>query len=124
MDGFVTEPGSTFLVSQYVVHRDPRYFERPEVFDPARWTPGFRAQLPRFAYFPFGGGPRVCIGEPFAWTEGTLALATLAQEWTATHVPDHRVALLPRITLRPRYGMQMTVRRRNPGSDESRAKAL
>ncbi len=112
IDGYVAPAGSTFLVSQWVVHRDSRYFDRPEVFDPDRWTPSFRAKLPRFAYFPFGGGPRVCIGEPFAWMEGTLALAVLAQAWSARHVPGHTVALLPRITLRPRYGMQMILRKR------------
>lgn len=101
-------------MSQWVLHHDPRYFDRPDVFDPDRWTPEFRTKLPRFAYFPFGGGPRVCIGEPFAWMEGTLALATLAQGWQARHVPDHPVALLPRITLRPRYGMQMVLARRSP----------
>ncbi len=112
IDGYVVPPGSTVLVSQWIMHHDPRYFERPDVFDPDRWTPEFRAKLPRFAYFPFGGGPRVCIGEPFAWMEGTLALATLAKDWQARHVAGHPVDLLPRITLRPRYGMRMTLRRR------------
>ncbi len=118
IDGYVAPPGSTFLMSQWVMHRDPRYYERPELFDPDRWTPEFRAKLPRFAYFPFGGGPRVCIGEPFAWMEATLALATLAREWKARHVPDHPVALLPRITLRPRFGMQMTLERRKRSEHE------
>lgn len=112
MDGYVAPPGSTFLVSQWIVQRDPRHFERPEVFDPDRWSSEFRANLPRFAYFPFGGGPRICIGEPFAWMEGTLALATLARGWRAIHVTDHPVDVLPRITLRPRYGMQMVLDRR------------
>ena len=114
IDGYVAPPGTTFLASQWIVHRDPRFYHRPDTFDPDRWTPEFRAALPRFAYFPFGGGPRVCIGEPFAWMEGTLALATLAQRWRARHVSDHPVALRPRLTLRPRYGMQMTLERRGP----------
>lgn len=112
IDGHVAPAGSTFLMSQWIMHRDPRYFDHPDAFNPDRWTPEFRAKLPRFAYFPFGGGPRVCIGEPFAWMEGTLALATLSKDWRARHVPDHPVALLPRITLRPRFGMQMTLLRR------------
>ncbi len=118
IDGHVAAAGSTFLVSQWIVQRDPRYFDQPDAFVPDRWTPEFRAKLPRFAYFPFGGGPRVCIGEPFAWMEGTLALAVLAQRWRARHVPEHPVETLPRITLRPRYGMQMTLERRraNTGS--------
>ncbi len=115
INGHTAPAGSTFLMSQWILHHDPRYFDRPDVFDPDRWTPEFRAKLPRFAYFPFGGGPRVCIGEPFAWMEGTLALAALAQGWTARHVADHPVALLPRITLRPRYGMRMILARRQPG---------
>jgi cytochrome P450 len=65
--------------------------------------------LPRFAYFPFGGGPRICIGEAFAWTEGILVLATLAQRWRFQTVPGHPIALRPLITLRPRYGLRVTV---------------
>ena len=70
-------------MSPWVVHRDPRYYERPEAFDPERWTDGLAARLPRFAYFPFGGGPRLCIGNGFAMMEAILVLATIAQRWRA-----------------------------------------
>lgn len=104
--------GTLLIMSQYVSHRNPRYFASPERFDPDRWTPEFKEQLPRFAYFPFGGGPRVCIGENFAWMEGVLALVTLAQRWRLRLVPGHPVAPQPLITLRPRYGMKMTLHQR------------
>jgi cytochrome P450 len=110
--GYVVPANSIVLVSQYVVHRDPRWFEDPLRFDPDRWTPEAKAALPRFAYFPFGGGARQCIGEQFAWTEGILLLATLAQMWRARLVAGHPVALQPLITLRPKHGMRMTLSRR------------
>jgi len=113
--GFTMPVGATLVMSQYLVHHDPRYFAEPEKFIPERWTPEFRKSLPRFAYFPFGGGPRTCIGEPFAWMEGVLVLATIAQQWQMKHVPGHKVELLPRLTLRPKYGMKMTLSRRVGG---------
>ncbi len=94
------------------MHRDPRYFAEPDRFQPERWTPAFKASLPRFSYFPFGGGPRVCIGEPFAWTESILLLATIAQRWQMHLAPSQRIGLLPQITLRPKYGMRMMLKRR------------
>ncbi len=94
------------------MHRDPRYYDAPEQFRPERWIPEFKATLPKFAYFPFGGGPRVCIGEPFAWMEGVLLLATLGQAWQMRLDPTQRVAMLPVITLRPKYGMRMKVEQR------------
>ncbi len=112
LNGWDLPAHSLILMSQYVVHRDPRYFSKPDRFEPERWTPEFKAELPRFAYFPFGGGPRVCIGEPFAWTEGVLLLATLAQRWQMHLAPGQRIGLLSQITLRPKYGMRMIVERR------------
>jgi cytochrome P450 len=109
---YVIEPGATVFVSQYVMHRDPRYWFDFERFDPNRWTPEAQARRPKFSYFPFSAGPRVCIGEGFAWTEGLLALATLAQRWQARLVVGQPVALEPLITLRPKYGMRMTLHRR------------
>ena len=96
------------LVSQYVVHRDPRWWPEPDRFRPERWAedPGDR---PKFAYFPFGAGTRVCIGEQFAWMEGTLLLATIAQRWRLRLVPGHPVTPQPIVTLRPKFGMKMTV---------------
>jgi cytochrome P450 len=110
--GFVVPKKSLVLMSQYVMHRDPRYFKNPLKFDPERWTPQARESRPQFSYFPFGGGPRRCIGEGFAWMEGILLLATLAQHWQMRLVPNHPVALKPVITLRPKHGMRMTVKRR------------
>ena len=110
--GYVVPAGAIVLMSQYVMHHDPGFFPDPFRFDPLRWTPEARAERPRFSYFPLGGGPRQCIGESFAWMEGILGIATLARRWQMRLVPGHVVALLPLITLRPRYGMQMTVERR------------
>ncbi len=109
---YVAPEGSTLFASQYIMHRDARFFPEPERFQPERWTPERKASLPKFAYFPFGGGPRVCIGEPFAWMEGVLLLATLGQKWRMRLDPNQRVALLPQITLRPKYGMKMRLERR------------
>lgn len=94
-------PGALVLMSQYLVHRDERWFDRPRDFDPDRWLPGRQTDKPRIAYFPFGAGPRSCIGESFAWMEGVLLLATIAQRWKLRPVsafPDIDL----RITLRPR----------------------
>jgi cytochrome P450 len=102
---------SIVITSPWVVHRDARWFPDPERFDPDRWLeddPG----RPRSAYFPFGAGTRICIGERFAWAEAVLVLATLASRWRAALVPGHRVEPLPRITLRPRYGLRMVLHAR------------
>jgi cytochrome P450 len=106
---YVIPAKSILLMSQWVVHRDPRWWPQPETFDPLRWRPEEVEKRPKFAYFPFGGGTRVCIGERFAWAEGVLVLATLAQRWRLRLVPGHPVATRAVITLRPRYGMKMTV---------------
>jgi cytochrome P450 len=104
--------GSSVLMSQYVMHHNPRYYEQPERFNPDRWTDEFKTHLPRFCYFPFGGGIRGCIGEPFAWIEGILIIATIAQKWTMRLLPSQRIKLDPAITLRPRYGMKMKLMQR------------
>jgi len=104
--------GDTIVVSPYITHRHPKYFPDPERFDPDRWLPERAEGLHKFAYFPFGGGVRKCIGEPFAWMEGVLLLATLAQRWAPRLVPGHPVLLDPKITLRPKHGVQMTLHRR------------
>lgn len=110
--GYVVAPGSLVLASQWVVHHDPRHYPDPDRFDPDRWWPEPQALRPRFSYFPFGGGPRVCIGEAFAWMEGILLLATIAQQWRFQLVPGHPVSIQPVITLRPRHGIKMTAVRR------------
>ena len=107
--GYAIPRRSLVLMSQYVMHRDSRYFPEPLSFDPERWTTAARESRPQFSYFPFGGGPRRCIGEGFAWMEGVLLIAALAQQWRMRLVPNHPVALKPVITLRPKHGMRMTV---------------
>jgi cytochrome P450 len=107
--GYTLPPGSFIFMSQYLVHRDARYFPDPEHFKPERWTAEATAKRPRYSYFPFGGGPRLCIGEGFAWAIGLLVLATVAQRWRLRLAPAQRVALEPLITLRPKYGMRMIV---------------
>jgi cytochrome P450 len=111
-NGYSIPARSIVLVCQYVMHRDPRWFPNPDRFDPMRFSPQTSAERPKFAYFPFGGGPRVCIGEQFAWMEGVILLATIAQRWKLELVPNHPVALQPIITLRPKHGMKMVVRER------------
>ena len=100
---------TTVLISQFVTHRDPRFFPDPLRFDPERFSAEGKAQRKKFTYFPFGAGPRQCIGESFAWMEGVLTLATLAQKWKLRLVPGNRVEPQPLITLRPKYGMRMRV---------------
>jgi cytochrome P450 len=100
---------TTVLISQFITHRDPRYFPDPLRFDPNRFSPEAKAQRTKFTYFPFGAGARQCIGESFAWMEGVLILATLAQKWKLRLVPGHQVEPQPLITLRPKYGMRMQV---------------
>jgi cytochrome P450 len=110
--GYKIAPGALVLMSQYVMHRDARFYSAPERFDPERWTAQARESRPQFAYFPFGAGARRCIGESFAWMEGALLIATLARRWRMRHVPQHPVELQPLITLRPKHGMLMTVHKR------------
>ena len=105
--------GSFVLLSPFVMHRDSRFFANPLQFDPDRWSPELKASRPKFSYFPFGGGSRQCIGEAFAWMEGVLLLATLGARWHMRLVPGHPVFLQPLVTLRPRFGMKMTVGKRS-----------
>jgi len=109
IDGYTAPPRSIVLMSQWVMHRDPRFFQEPDRFNPARWTPAFRAELPKFAYFPFGGGPRQCIGESFAWMELVLVVATIARRWKLRLVPGHPVEPQPLVTLRTKHGVRMTL---------------
>lgn len=102
----VVPAGDVVLLTQWVVHRDPRWWPDPARCDPGRWAEG-APRPPRFAFFPFGGGVRRCIGEGFAWTEGVLALATIARRWRLRPVDDRPLRLDPLITLRPRDGLWM-----------------
>ena len=109
---YTIPPGSVVIMSQYITHRDPRFFAEPNRFVPERWSSEMKSSLPRFAFFPFGGGSRVCMGEPLAWMEGILLLVTLLRYWKLELFPEHPVVLSPLITLRPKYGMKMIVKRR------------
>ena len=91
---------------------DGRWFDEPLAFRPERWTKEFHDNLPRFAYYPFGGGPRQCIGEGFAMMEAKMILATLGQEWKVRHDPGHKAEMLPLISLRPKGGMPIFLERR------------
>jgi len=111
--GYVAPARSIVVMSPWVTHRDARFFSEPERFDPDRWTPAFKAALPKFAYYPFGGGPRQCIGESFAWMELVLLVATIARRWTLRLVPGHPIVPQPLVTLRTKYGMKMTLQQRS-----------
>jgi cytochrome P450 len=102
-------PGAHFFFSQYVMHRSSEFWDDPLTFRPERHTPEAKATRPRFVYFPFGGGRRQCIGEGFAWMEGVLSLATIAQRWRLTFVPAYPVIPQAKITLRPKHPMIMRV---------------
>jgi cytochrome P450 len=109
----VARPGTLILTSQYVMHRDPRFFPDPLRFDPERWTTEAKESRPQYSYFPFGGGARRCIGEGFAWMEGTLVVAAIARRWRMRLVPGHPVVEHPRMTLRPKHGIRMKLEDRS-----------
>lgn len=104
--------GDQVWMPQYLMHRDARYFENAETFDPDRWSGDLKSSLPRFAYFPFGGGPRVCIGNHFAMMESMLTLATILQKRTFEIAPEHQTKLECSVTLRPALGVKLIPRRR------------
>ncbi|HZS79005.1 MAG TPA: cytochrome P450 [Ktedonobacteraceae bacterium] len=110
--GYTIPANSVIFLSDYCTHRHPAFWEKPEVFDPERFTPERSASRPRFAYFPFGGGPRQCIGNAFAMMEAQLVLATVAQRITLRLVPGHSVEPQVQLTMRPRYGLPMTLQPR------------
>jgi len=107
LGGLAVPANALVLMSPYLLQRDPRFYPDPLRFDPQRFTPEAKAARPKFAYFPFGGGARQCIGEPFAWMEGVLILVTLAQRWRFRLEAGARVEPEALITLRPRRGVPM-----------------
>lgn len=111
--GYRVRRESLVLMSQWVVHRDPRWWPEPLQFDPGRWQGQGGGGRPRLAYFPFGAGTRVCIGEGFAWMEGIIVLATLARRWRLALVPGTEVTPVPLVTLRPGGGIRMTAHARH-----------
>ena len=114
IDGYRIPRGTFVGMSPYVMHRHPKYWERPEEFDPDRFAPSEMAKRPQYAYFPFGGGPRRCIGFKFALMEGQLILATLAQAFTARLMAGQVVVPAPRLNLPPKLGLRMIVQPRQP----------
>ena len=108
--------GMVVLLSPYVMHRDPRYYEAADEFRPARWLDGLQKRLPRYAYFPFGGGPRLCIGNQFAMMEAVLLLATIAQRYRLRLAPTANITPWTGITLRPRYGVPVLLEEREPAA--------
>jgi cytochrome P450 len=104
--------GTYFFFSQYIMQRTPEYFPDPLRFDPERFTPEQKAVRPKFAYFPFGGGNRQCIGESFAWMEAILLTATIAQRWRLRLVPGQTIEVQPKITLRPKQPIRMVLQAR------------
>ncbi len=107
--------GETVMLSQWVTHRDPRHFAEPERFLPERWEDGLEGRLPRFAYFPFGGGQRLCIGQSFALMEATLIIAAIMRRFKVELAPGWRATPQPSITLRPKEGVRVTLRARDGG---------
>jgi cytochrome P450 len=112
LGGYFLPRETTVLISPFVLHRTARFFHDPERFDPERWTPEADASRPPYAYIPFGGGPRNCIGESFAWMEGVLVLATLARAWRLRSKPGREPSIQPIFTLRPLGGLPLVLERR------------
>jgi cytochrome P450 len=110
--GYPVKKGTQLMISQWVLHRDPRWFDDPEAFRPDRWEGDLARRLPKGAYIPFGDGPRVCIGNHFAMMEAVLLLATLSQRHRLESAPGEELKLVAAITLRPRSGTRMIVRAR------------
>jgi len=112
LGGYRIVPRTQVLISQYVTHRDERFFPDPERFDPARWAPERASSIPKFAYIPFAGGPRHCIGSSFAMMELTLCLPTILRRFHIDLDPNNPIELQAGLTLRPRHGLRAIVRRR------------
>ena len=113
LGGYRIPAKSQLFMFQWAVQRDPRYFAEPNRFYPERWTEDFTNGLPKYAYFPFGGGPRACIGNYFAMMEVVLLLATIGQRFRFTLQPDHPVSLMPAMSLRPTDGIKVSLRTRH-----------
>jgi cytochrome P450 len=113
LHGYPVKKRQVVLFVPYVIHRDPRWFPEPERFIPERFAEGYEERIPKYAYIPFGGGARICIGNSFAMMEARLLLATLAQRYHLSLKPGHQVELEPLITLGPKGGLPMTVTTRS-----------
>jgi cytochrome P450 len=122
--GYRFRTGAEFVISPWVLHRDPRRFDDPEAFKPERWEDDLARRLPRFAFFPFGGGPRVCIGNRFAMMEAKLVLAVAIQRFRFEVAPETELTLLPSVTLRPRQGVRLRVAARAPTAPGKRQEGV
>ena len=111
--GYRFRPGAEFVMSPWVMHRDPKNFDHPDDFQPERWEDDLARRLPKFAYFPFGGGARVCIGNRFAMMEAKLVLAVALQRFRFEAVPETKLTLFPSVTLRPRQGVRLRLAARS-----------
>jgi cytochrome P450 len=110
--GYELPADTIVLVSPYLIHHDPRFHSKPEIFNPHNWDDRPAGQQSRYGYFPFSEGPRSCIGQHYAWLEGVMVLASIAQQWNVKLVPDHPVEIAQLLNLRPKHGMKMQVFRR------------
>jgi cytochrome P450 len=110
--GYPVPAGTQVFMFQWATHRDERFFDQPQEFQPDRWTPEFESRLPKYAYFPFGAGPRVCIGASFAMMEMILVLATIGQKFRLQLDPDQPVETYPAMSLRPKPGVRVTIHAR------------
>jgi cytochrome P450 len=110
--GYPVPAGTQVFMFQWVTQRDARFYDRPNEFRPERWTEEFTETLPKYAYFPFGGGPRACIGASFAMMEMILVLATIGQKFRLQLAPDHRVEIYPAMSLRPKDRVEVVVKNR------------
>jgi cytochrome P450 len=110
--GYEIPKGANIVMSQWIMHRNPKYFPDPERFNPDRWLDPTMQKLPGFVYFPFGGGPRRCIGNTFAMMEATILLAAIAQRFRLHQVPGHPSVPVPSFTLRPKHGIVMSIESR------------
>jgi cytochrome P450 len=110
--GYKVPKGSLVLVNTYAIQHDQRFFDDPERYDPDRFAPGWEERIPRYAYLPFGGGPRVCIGNGFAMLEARLILATVAQHYKLSLDPDETIRPIQLVTLRPSGPVRMKIERR------------
>lgn len=120
LGGYHFPRGANVWFCPYAIHRDPRWFDRPDDFRPERWEGDLAKRLPKCAYFPFSGGPRYCIGEAFAQMEAVLVLATLARSFRVEVLPKPRVVLDPSVTLRPKHGLRVRLSRRAAALDVAR----
>jgi len=112
LGGYRVKRGYTVFMSQWVSHRDPTYFPDPETFRPERWESGLEKRLPKFAYYPFGGGQRICVGNAFALMEAVIILAGVGQRYQFTLAPDADIDFKPQITLLPANGIPCVLQRR------------